>query len=181
MDDKKVKFIPFHAINEFMLDDYRKAVIHDVFANLEKIPTDGRNSLMGAVRKYINIPGFRNSASAPALIKAKNAVTPFERNPEFTAQILNCWASVHVSLAEQVYAVLQSKGWEVLPVDANRTKLPGFLTTWPEGQNYDTLGDAFKAMYPDQQVDENDLRLMAVWISGCLPLDSSDVESERSE
>jgi hypothetical protein len=71
----------------------------------------------------------------------------------------------------------------VLPAEADRSKLPGFLTTWPEGQDYDTLGKAYTEMFPGDSVEDNDLRLMIVWLAGRLPYDmyADDDEEEGEE
>lgn len=173
MDEKKVKFIPFNAINEFMIDSYRNKVLQTAFTGINSIPASLKSNLLGTVKRSVNVPGFRNSAQAPARIIATHSAKAFERIPEFTGQVLTAWALLHQELAVRVHQVLTGMGWELLPIDADRTRLPGFLTRWPDQANYDTLGEAYKAQFPENQEDENDLRLMAVWLSGRLPIENA--------
>lgn len=183
MDDKKVQFVPFHALNEFMLNDYRLHVIQVVFNGFDRLPGERRSALNGMVKRFVQVPGFRNSSQAPAGVKARSSVTVFERHPEFVAQILQGWAELHPELRAMVFDFLKAREWELLPAEADRSKLPGFLPDWPEGQDYDILGEGFKGMYPEAQVDENDLRLMIVWLSGRLPYDmyANGVEEDEEE
>jgi hypothetical protein len=52
--------------------------------------------------------------------------------------------------------------------------LPGFLTRWPESETYEALNEAYQQMYPEDSVDENDVRLMSVWLAGRLPYDVTE-------
>ncbi len=181
MDNKQAQFFPFHGINEYMLPDYRLHVLQSVFGGFDKLPGERRSAINGQVKKFVQVPGFRNSTQAPAGIKARSAVSTFERRPEFTAQILQGWSELHPELRQKVYDFLKAREWELLPPEADRSKLPGFLMEWPKEQNYDVLGEAFKAMYPDFTHEENDLRLMIVWLAGRLPYDMYEEEEEVSE
>ena len=187
MDDKKVEFFPFHGINEYMLADFRLNVIQTVLANLDKLPGERRSAINGLIKRNLQVPGFRNSAMAPAGVKARAAVTPFERRPDFAAQILQGWSELHPELRQKVYDFLKAREWDVLPHEADRTKLPGFMTVWPEGQNYDVLDAAFAEMFPDDKPENNDLRLMIVWIANRLPYnmygeeDEGEIEEEEEE
>ncbi len=40
MDDKTTQFLPFHAINEFMRDDYRAIVIRSTLNALSTLPAE---------------------------------------------------------------------------------------------------------------------------------------------
>ncbi len=178
MTQKQIQFLPFHAINEFMLDDYRQQVINYVFHEFENLSGTSRGKLNSLVKQHMQVPGFRNAAQAPSGLKARYAVKAFEKSPTFTAQVLQCWSELHSDLAQDVLLLLQENGWEVLPVDANRTVIPGFIPSWPEGETYELLDEKFARKYPEKQVDSNDLRLMAVWLSGRLPLNNY-VEKEE--
>lgn len=180
MDDKKIQFVPFNAINEFMLPDFRTTVLQKVFSNQVEVPSDRRNHLNSLIKHLIKIPGFRNSAAAPTALKIKNAASPFERNAQFTAAVLSCWESLDPELAEKVFNFLKSREWELLPVVADRTKIPGFMINWPESENYDTLGEGFKAMYPGYSPSDDDLRLMIVWIGGRLPYNMTFDEAQEA-
>lgn len=184
MNDNQVKFLPYHAINEFMVPEYRLAVLQAVLSGFDRLPGERRSAINNLIKRHVQVPGFRNSVQAPATIKARSAVTTFERRPEFVAQVLQAWTELHPELRQQVHDFLQAREWEVLPPEADRTKLPGFQVTWPKGEDYDVLGEAFAAVYPDSHPDENDLRLMIVWLAGLLPYDmyeDGEDEEEASE
>lgn len=172
MDDKKVKFLPFHAINEFMLDDYRTEVIQTVFAHQQDLSADRRAALTRLVNKLVSVPGFRNSAQAPALVKARSSAKPFQISADYAANIVAGWCELHPELQQQVYDLLIARGWEVLPTDADRVKLPGFLTTWPKDETFEVITKAFAETYPDAAAKEYDISLMVVWLSGRLPMDT---------
>jgi hypothetical protein len=181
MDDKQVQFIPFHAINEFMVNDYRLHVIQMVFAGLDRLASERRSAINSLIKRYVQVPGFRNSLQAPAGIKARAAVSVFERRPELVAQVLQAWSELNLDLGQKVYDFLKAREWELLPPDADRTKLPGFLVVWPEGQDYDVLGEGFAQMFPDYSCQVNDLRLMIVWLANRLPYDMYNEDDDGDE
>jgi hypothetical protein len=182
MDDNQAQFLPYHAINEFMVSEYRHQVLTAVFNRFDRLPGVRRSAINSLVKRHIQVPGFRNSAHAPAGVKARAAAATFEKNPNFAAQVLQGWSELHPELREQVHAFLTAREWQLLPAEADRSQLPGFLPEWPEGQDYDVLGAAFAEMYPDAAVEENDLRLMIVWLAGRLPYDMyGDEEDEGQE
>jgi len=49
--------------------------------------------------------------------------------------------------------------------------LPGFLTQWPEEDDYEKIYDDFIKNYPDSDYGIDDVSLMAVWLSLRLPVD----------
>ena len=180
MDDKQLQYLPFHAINEFMVPEYRLHVIQSVMTGFDRLPGERRSAINGLVKRYVQVPGFRNSTQAPGPIKSRASASVFERRPEFVAQTLQGWSELYPELRQKVYDFLKERSWEVLPPEADRTRLPGFLTDWPKGETYDILGEAYEAAFPGEAVDENDLRLMIVWVAGRLPYDAEDEESDSS-
>src|SRR5512133_717762 len=103
MSDKKAQFLPFNAINEFMVSDFRQHMIQAVFAGFDRLPGERRSAINGLIKRHVQVPGFRNSTQAPAGIKARSSVSVFERRPEFTAQILQGWSELHPELRQKVY------------------------------------------------------------------------------
>lgn len=176
MDTDKVQFLPFHAINNFMLPEYRLSVLQTVISHLDSLTGERRGAINGLLKRLLKVPGFRNAAQAPAPMKIKNAVSPFERSPELVAQVIAAWSDLHPDLREQIFDLLTSRGWELLPVDADRVKLPGFLTRWPKKETFEAIIAAFHEKYPDLAAEDNDISLMTVWLSGRLPYDMVDAE-----
>ncbi|MCC6147582.1 MAG: hypothetical protein IT308_08455 [Anaerolineaceae bacterium] len=174
MTNDQVVFAPFHTLNEFMLPEYREAVLRTVLIRMPELSGAGKSQLNRVIKKNIVIPGFRNSSLAPMPLKIKGAVKAFSKNPEFTAQFLSAWTELNPELAERVYEILKERGWEILPIEADRTRLPGFLIEWPEGESYDTLGQVFSEKWPDAADPVDDIRLMIVWLSGRLPYNATE-------
>jgi hypothetical protein len=79
-----------------------------------------------------------------------------------------------------VYDLLVEKGWEILPAEANRAKLPGFMTIWPKGQDFEALNQAFHQKYPAVETSSDDISLMVVWVSGRLPY-ATEAEDEDEQ
>lgn len=170
MDDKQIRYLPFHAINEFMLPEYRQSVLLNVFSQMEKLSSERRSTISNLVKKFVQVPGFRNSVQAPVGVRVRGSVTPFERRGDFTAVMLQAWSDLHSELRQQVYEMLNERGWEkLLPPEADRSKLPGFMVTWPKEDNYDVLDNAFQAKFPESPFEAYDMRLMVVWVANRLP------------
>lgn len=178
-DEKQVSFLPFHALNHFMRDDYRRDVVRTAVMGLAKLPAGYRNSIDRYVRRFVSVPGFRNSAKAPAALKAKHLPDAFEKSADLVAAVLAAWSEVRSDLRQQVFDLLTERGWELLPLDADRTKLPGFITIWPRGEDFELINQAFEEKHPDTDATTDDISLMTVWVSGRLPVDGDDDEDEE--
>lgn len=171
MSEKRAQFIPFHAVNEFLLPEYRLKIIQQVFAEFNALPEERQSAINRLVKKAVQVPGFRNSTLAPASVKARAAVSVFEKSGDFCAQIMAAWRDLHPELAQKVYDFLISRDWELLPLEADRSKLPGFLTRWPEDETFEVLDDAYAVMYPGDEAHEYDINMMIAWLSGRLPVE----------
>jgi hypothetical protein len=184
MSEKKASFLPFFAINDFMFPEFRINVLQKVFSNLEKLSPERKAAILGIVKRSVTVPGFRNSAQAPAPVKAKASVNVFEHNADFAGQVLMAWSELQSELRDAVYDFLKTRGWELLPPEVDRTKLPGFLTRWFKDEPFEVLDQAFSELHPEIQASENDIRLMVVWLSGRLPyemVERSEVTEETAE
>lgn len=182
MDTKKARFLPFHAINEFMRPDYRLTVVRAALQAAPSMPEELRQPLDRLVKKAVKVPGFRDGSKAPTPLKVRPAAEAFEKSPDLVGAILAIWAQSLPELRQQVHDLLVEKGWEILPAEANRAKLPGFMTVWPKGQNFEALNQAFHQKYPAVEASSDDISLMVVWISGRLPYATEgEDEDEQSE
>lgn len=177
MDDKKLEFLPFTAINEFMRSEYRLEVIGAVLKALPTLPESHRKKINNLIKRYVQVPGFRNSANAPLALKIKNLVPAFEKHPEVASTILSAWSESNKELQSRVYDLLKSRDWEVLPPDTDRTRLPGFLTVWPKEETFDALDQAYQETYAEDGANSDDVSLMAVWLSGRLPYNTEGSSS----
>jgi len=177
---KQVQFLPFNAINEFMRPDFRLAVVRYALQAVETGDPDQRNRLAQLTRKGVTVPGFRNSAKAPLALRVKPTAEAFEKSAPLVAAILQAWATARPELAQRVHALLAERGWEVLPVEAERAKLPGFMIHWPKGDDFETLVSAYQAAYPQATETSDEISLMAVWIGNRLPYDLDETPAEAS-
>ena len=181
MSEKQARFIPFNAVNEFLLPEYRLKIIQQVFAGLDTLPESRRSAIARMVKRSIQVFGFRNSSLAPAPLKAKAAVTTFEKSDEFAGQIMGAWCDLHPELAQKIFDFLKARGWELLPIETDRAKLPGFLTRWPAEDTFEVLDDAFTATYPGDEAHEYDINMMIAWLSGRLPVEMVEKVAEDDD
>jgi hypothetical protein len=159
-----------------MLPEYRLEILHKVLTHLDDLPAERKNQILNLFKRYVKLPGFRNSTLAPIPIKVKGSVQVFEKRSDFTSQILMAWSELNIELGQQIFDLLVERKWEVVPVDTDRTKLPGFQVRWPKEETYDILDEAFLAKYPDVKARDYDVRLMVVWLASRLPFDMVETE-----
>ncbi len=172
MDDKKLEYLPFNAINEFMRSEFRLQMIGAVLKALPSLPQAHQKKINGLIKRYVQVPGFRNSASAPLSLKIRNLVPAFEKHSEVVSTLLFAWSESNQDLRSKVYDLLKSREWELLPPEADRTRLPGFLTVWPKDETFDFLNQAYQTTYAEDAANSDDVSLMAVWLSGRLPFNT---------
>jgi hypothetical protein len=177
-DQSKVRFLPFHAINEFMRDDYRLSVVRSVLLTLPDLPDQYRKPVESLTKKMVKVPGFRHSDKAPARVRVLPTADAFEKSPDLVAAILSAWAEMHPDLRQKVYDLLKSRNWEIFPLEVDRAKLPGFGIKWPKGEDFETLVKAFQDLYPGEGVASDDISLMIVWVGGRLPYPTVEDEED---
>jgi hypothetical protein len=199
---EKTEFLPFHAINEYMRPDFRLNVIRETLTAQATLDEPYVNDLNQKIKKRVTVPGFRNSDKAPALIKVLPTSKAFEKYPDLVVAVLSCWAEIQSELREQVYVLLKArnwlmfpeaegidtdtltmdaiKEWPIFPLKMTRTKLPGFFTHWPKGEDFETLYKNFSELFPDSSASIDKVSLMVVWISMRLPY-QVDSDIEKSE
>lgn len=180
MTNQEIPFLPFAAINNFMLDDYRVQVLNKVIGGLNRQTNRNAGILKSLVRRYIQVPGFRDASKAPAGLIARNAESAFEKASDFAGRLLACWTDLNPGLAKEIHTLLQERQWpDLLPVDADRNEMPGFYAVWPEGENFETILAAYKEKYPDSKTEDYDISLMTVWIGLRLPFDNEKQEDQE--
>ncbi len=180
-DQQKVRFLPFHAVNEFMRNDYRMAVVRATLLALSDLPENFRRPVESLTKKLVKVPGFRHSDKAPARVRVIPTAEAFEKSPDLVAAILSAWAEAHGDLRQKVYDLLKSRNWEIFPLEVERTKLPGFGIKWPKGEDFATLVKAFREMHPGDETSDDDISLMIVWVGGRLPYPAAEDEQEVAE
>ena len=176
-EKSKMEFIPFHAINEFMRADYRMILLRNAMIALPDLSPKTQTTINKLIKKYVKVPGFRNSTKAPASVKAVSMVKPFEKEPKLVAAVISGWAEANSELRQQIFGLLNNLGWKLLPPEADRTRLPGFLTQWPEEDDYEDIYQGFTEAFPDSDYGIDDVSLMAVWLSLRLPVEKVSKET----
>ena len=169
LSDEEVELIPFHAINDFMRSDFRLRVLRQTFQALPRLDPDYRQPVDQIVRQRVTVPGFRNSTKAPAPVRATHSVKTFEDDPELVGAVLGAWAEAHPELRQRVYDLLAEREWDLLPIEADRRKLPGFMIEWPSGEDFETLDAIYHERYPEDDFSDDEISLMIVWLSDRLP------------
>ena len=176
-EKSNLEFIPFHAINEFMRSDYRMSLLRSTLLALPNLSPKTQGSINKLTKKHVKVPGFRNSAKAPASVKAVAMVKPFEKQPKLVAEMISAWAELNHELRQQTFDILNGFEWKLLPLAANRARLPGFLTQWPEEEDYDIIYETFTKANAESEYGIDDVSLMAVWISMRLPVEKASKEN----
>ncbi len=200
--ENTIKFLPFHTINDFMRADFRLIVLRKTLGALSTLPDGQRAALNRITRKYVKVPGFRNSEKAPAAVKLLPLSNAFEKQAEVVGAVLAAWAEAQAGLCERVSEVLKERGWfffpemnnlsdlpslktekdwGVLPLQADRTRLPGFLIYWPKGQEFEALYQTYESMYPQAEGSIDEVSLMVVWLSMRLPYQVVEDEQPAHE
>lgn len=173
-NEKKAQFIPFHAVNEFMRDDYRLSILQEVMIHLEDCEKEKAMRINRLFGKGVQIPGFRNSSLAPIAVRIKHSVDLFEKSPDFAALMIECWSERHEGLKHAVWKILDAKNWKPLPIDADRTQLPGFMVNWPKGDTFDHFSKSINESNPEMNESEDNISLMVVWVGNKLPYNLFD-------
>ena len=174
MDEKTAQFLPFHAINDFMREDYKAEVIRFTLSELDRLSQDYRDPIERLTRKYVQVVGFRNSSKAPVRLRIKPSCDAFTKYPDFVSAILAAWSALHPELQQMTYQLMVDRNWDVLPLETDRGMLPGFLAEWPKGEDFESIQKAFREKSPPFEVSDDDISLMVVWISGRLPYTSHE-------
>jgi hypothetical protein len=169
INNQSVELLPFHAINQFMRNDFRLSMIRSALSAMPNLCDDHRSAIERMTKKYVKVPGFRNSDKAPNAVKAVPLAEAFEKRPDLAGAILAAWVVSHIELRQKVYDFLTSRGWETLPLEADRVKLGGFFITWPKDEDFEMLGKAYKEQNPDSAYTTDEVLLMVVWITMHLP------------
>ena len=180
MDKKEIQMLPFHAVNEFMRDDYRLTILQEVFSEFEKCTSNQRAKISSLFSSGVKLPGFRNSSLAPVPIRVKNGVGLFEKSADFAGIILESWCNLHEELKGNIFETLTQKGWQLHPPQLDRSQLPGFATDWPKEDSFEVICKCVREALPDLKESDDNISLMAVWVGNKLPYNLFTGENEDS-
>ncbi len=181
IDEKKIQVLPFHAVNEFMREDYRLDVLQEVFSALDQCTPMQKQLILRMFSKNVTVPGFRNSGLAPLSIKIKNSPSLFERSHDFAANIMECWSNLHPELKSAMHTLLIEQGWVLEPLEADRSLLPGFQIDWPKTDHFESLIKAIQAAHPELKESDDNISLMAVWVGNKFPYNLYSEDENKAE
>lgn len=168
-ENNKKQFLPFHAINEFMRDDFKLLIIQEVLSKLETLKKEKIALINRLIAKGVQIPGFRNSSLAPVGVKARQCVSLFETSPEFAALVIDIWGNLHSPLKDAIWKLLVERNWKPLPIEIDRTMLPGFSVNWPKEETFESFIQGLHERVPELMESDDNISLMVVWIGNKLP------------
>jgi hypothetical protein len=152
--------------------------VRSTLNGLPELPEEHRHAIDRLTKKSVKIPGFRNSGKAPTALKAGPIAQSFEKNPDLVASVLSAWAELHASLRSEVYELLEGRGWDLLPLQAERKKLPGFFTSWPKSESFESLNQEYTEKHPGSPYNTDEVSLMIVWVSARLPYELVEDEPQ---
>jgi hypothetical protein len=79
---------------------------------------------------------------------------------------------VNKSIGEQIAGLLDELGWtRILPIDADRSQMPGFYIQWPVGYDFDKIHAEYREHYPEAEVVDDVISLLTVLVSMRLPFE----------
>ena len=161
---------PMIALNVYLLPEFRQEILSMVIAGMSALPDEIRRPVLSAIREEVKISGFRNPFSAPHSVLVRRMETVFLKQSRFVKVILKAWAGLHQDLVPAVSPVIRALSFQKndqLPEYPDPEK--AFLTGWPENLTYEKLTELIRAQDQKITAGTDDLALMTVWLSGCLP------------
>jgi len=169
------EYLPHKAINVFIERDYLENVLNRILEDIQKLPKEEQIVFTNLFRKYVSVLGFRNPLRAPLGLQVNAYVSAFEKKDEVIPFTLTTWTQLNLDFAEKVRDWLEAEGWEDLTFTRTFEESEGFAPDWPEDLSFDQIEDKFKQANPDMDFARDDLVLMVLWITGCLPKEQSDL------
>lgn len=169
------EYLPYKAINVFIERDYLENVLNEILEDIKKLPKEEQIVFTNLFRKYVSVLGFRNPLRAPLSLQVNAYVSAFEKKDEVIPFTLTTWTKLDMDFAEKVRDWLEAEGWENLTIERTFDESEGFVSDWPEDLSFDQIEEKFKQANPDVDFARDDLVLMVLWITGCLPNEQSDI------
>jgi len=170
----EIDYLPMKAINIYMDRDYLEQVLSEILEGLQTLSKEDQISFSSQFRKYVKVLGFRNPVRAPLSLQVKAYISAFEDKDEVIPFTLNTWVKLNQEFADQVKDWLMEEGWENLSYSRAFEETEGFRQQWHDDLTFDAIEEKFKQANPDQDISRDDLILMVLWITGCVPKEQSE-------
>lgn len=164
------EYRPLIALNVYLNQDFRREILSTVVESRSILSDRQRRQLLEAIKENVRISGFRNPIMAPETLLVRNMIAPFEQDSRFVKVILEAWALINDSLQPAIIETIKS-----FPFKENDQKPSypnpdnAFLVGWPEGLTYEMLAEEVNKRVDGKHGSLDEIALLTIWISGCLP------------
>ncbi len=165
---------PMSAIMRLMPEEFCKSVVQKALQQRPKTPQTLRRSFDAALRRYIQLNGFRDSSRAQVQQLLPAVLWEVDNgNDHLASLVLQAWDRSNKGTREHVARYLGTKN---VAVEAPDYKGRCFKAQWTE-EEWQEHQDAYKAEHGDADGDE--VALMLCLVSGRMPdvRDGSNIES----
>lgn len=169
MSDKAL--LPFRAINIYMNQEYLESVLATTLSGVKKLPKKDQIAFSQFMKKYVNVLGFRDPSRAPFSLRVKALARVFEEKDEVVPVVLSIWTKTNKKLVKPVKAWLEGEGFKNLATERVYTEESGFIAEWPKKLAFEKMVKKFQKDNPEVKIEQDDLILLALWITGQLPSD----------
>lgn len=169
MPEKAV--LPYKAINVYMEQDYLESVVKSAITGVKKLSKQDQIDFSQFMKKHVNVLGFRDPSRAPVSLQVRALAKVFEEKDEVIPFVLSTWVKVNKKFVKPVRTWLEAEGFKDLQTEREFEEESGFVADWPKKLSFDQLAKKFKKDNPDIKINQDDLTLMVLWMTGQLPND----------
>ncbi|HCU57953.1 MAG TPA: hypothetical protein DF984_07010 [Anaerolineaceae bacterium] len=163
--------LPYKAINVYMEQEYLESVLASVVVGARKLPKQDQIFFSQFLKKYVSVLGFRDPGRAPLSLQVKALAKAFEEKDEVVPVVLSFWTKVNKKLVKPVKTWLEAEGFKDLVSERDFKEGAGFIADWPKKMAFDKMVKKFTKDNTEVKINQDDLILMALWLTGQLPSD----------
>lgn len=166
MEDKQAML----AINVYLEPYFRKAIFEKIYSHKSELGESARSAFFASVKEEVRVSGFRTTLNAPLNLLVKASEARFEHSSKFVKATLEAWASLFITDLGQLKAMLEEIGF-VCPDLQSAYQDPerAFSEGWPTDCGYASLESRYHQAYPNSPLNRDEIALLSVWLSACLP------------
>jgi hypothetical protein len=168
------EILAYKSINVFIEREYLEDLLGRILQAKGDLPKEEQIAFNNQFRKYITVLGFRNPLRAPRQLQINAYASAFEAKDEVVPFTLSTWTKQNQDVANHVLKWLDAQGWKDLSLERTFNDSDGFISDWPKNLSFEKITKKFKKDNPDMDVNDDDLILMVLWISGKLPPEHSE-------
>jgi len=171
----EIEYLPYKTINVLINRDYLHQVLENILINKGGLSKENQIAFSKQFKQHIKVLGFRNPLIAPIPLQVRAYASAFEEKDDVIPFTLSTWAQINTDFAEEVRTWMEKEGWRVLPLERHFDETEGFINEWPNKLTFEKLTKKYKKDHPNDEINEDDLILMVIWISGQLPPEDSQL------